>query len=287
MKRYGNVGGGNIDFAQEFEDKFMPRSGWLNTPDTKGSGFSGAQMKELAADPRFLKAVVNSEKLHNGIVGNFESLDDWKKYRDEQTRKGISDYLSDTQNGWGLERGGILHRILSWIMNMFGAGRSDFYKQVGDRIRSIGNPSGPSSQEESALEEDGNANGKPGSMAIIDGGGTNPATPPQPQWKNYVVPNAIGMLPQGMRDDVTGAFRVGTPVNPGSTSAASESPKPSSAPSEQQVAQRPAVRQAPVQRQNVGMNALQNTGSKIKSWFLGGSAPKAPSVPGVKNLNMP
>lgn len=54
----------------------------------------------------------------------------------------------------------------------------------------------------------------------------------------------------------------------------------------QEVGQRPAVRQAPVQRQNVGMNALQNTGSKIKSRFLGGPAPKAPSVPGVKNTNM-
>ena len=34
------------------------------------------------------------------------------------------------------------------------------------------------------------------------------------------------------------------------------------------------------------VGAIQRTGNNIKSWFLGGPAPKAPSVPGVKNTNM-
>lgn len=54
----------------------------------------------------------------------------------------------------------------------------------------------------------------------------------------------------------------------------SSSANPVASAQRQEVVQRPAVRQAPVQRQNVGMNAPQNTGSK------------SPSVPGVKNTNM-
>lgn len=85
-----------------------------------GTAFGGHY--GVAATPEFKRALASNKALQDAVVGNLENDSDWKAYRDSQ--------MSDRIAGWGLDKGGILHKIIMWLANTLGFGNSMAKKYV-------------------------------------------------------------------------------------------------------------------------------------------------------------
>ena len=78
-------------------------------------GMTPARYKAIMQDPRARALLAGNQKLQDTVMGNFANNDEWIKYKNNQ----IDDYFA---NNWKLQKGGLLHTILSWIAKNLGIG---------------------------------------------------------------------------------------------------------------------------------------------------------------------
>lgn len=77
---------------------------------------------DVARTPEFKRELASSQALQDAIVGNLETDGEWKKYRDAR--------IADRLAGMGLDKGGILHKIIMWLATNLGFGNSMAKKYI-------------------------------------------------------------------------------------------------------------------------------------------------------------
>ena len=106
--------------ADAAEKAFGDMMSWWGSP----KNFSA-----IAKTPEFKRAIASNKDLQNEVIGNLENDTEWKKYRDQQ--------IDDRIAGWGLDRGGILHKIISWLAKTLGFGNMMAKGRVTNGFNSI------------------------------------------------------------------------------------------------------------------------------------------------------
>lgn len=141
VKRYNSPGSGDVNFSDEFQKNFVSPMREVISSNSPGDAIKTyktlSALKDISNTPEFRAALAKDPRLQNEFVKRFEVDPEWKKYKQEQIDSGISDKIT---NDWGFERGGFMHKLLSWIMKFFGAGNSQFNQTVRNKISGLATP---------------------------------------------------------------------------------------------------------------------------------------------------
>ena len=140
----------------------------------------------ISNDPRFKARLAANGRLQDMYASRFANNKDYIAYKN----RAIDDYIS---NQWGLERGGILHTILSWLAKNTGIGGAFFNSAMRNGFAQAGEM--PQQEQKQEQEQGANVAAGDNNAAGTNGGDdqtqqspngsnnppTNPPTPPQPQ----------------------------------------------------------------------------------------------------------
>lgn len=97
-------------------------------------GFRGApeNFLSIAQTPEFKARLAQSGKLQESIANNFIGDENWIKYKNSQ----IDDSIA---SGMGVQKGGLLHTIISWIAKNFGIGDWMFKRKMNQYFQNAQN----------------------------------------------------------------------------------------------------------------------------------------------------
>lgn len=145
IKRYG--AGESVDLGETF-------SGMVPTVDKIpliGNVFGDMprNFDEISKTPEFKQRLAQNGGLTDTIIDRFDTDPEWKKYKQERIENGLADKIE----GWGFQKGGILHNIIAWFMKLFGAGNSDFNDSVRQSFSRLAGPEQGQGQEGPAEQQ--------------------------------------------------------------------------------------------------------------------------------------
>ena len=200
IKRYGD--NESVDLGKTF-------SGMVPTLDKIpliGSvvGDMPSNFAEISKTPEFKQRLAQNGKLTDTIISRFDTDPEWKKYKQERIENGISDKIE----GWGFQKGGILHKIIAWFMKLFGAGNSDFNDSVRQRFAQLAG-----SEQEQGKEEPTEQQNVQSEQNAQDPSGVEPDATAQPEAPAFEAPKQTVAPPAAPAAQATPATPA-TPVAP-------------------------------------------------------------------------